>query len=146
MTPLPSPPALRRTWRVEGQVQGVGFRPFVYRLALVHGLAGTVRNDPAGVTIEAEGPRERLDAFAASLVDEAPALASVDRVIPVSEEAARGETSFSIAESDRSPARRGRVTVDAATCDDCLREILDPGDRRYRHALVNCTNCGPRYG
>ena len=148
MTPPVGPPApaVRRTWRVQGQVQGVGFRPFVYRLARRLGLTGSVRNDPAGVTIEAQGTSDTLDAFAVGIVDEAPALASVDRLTLLAEGGVREEEStFSIVASDHAPAERGRVTVDAATCDDCVREILDPTDRRYRHALANCTSCGPRY-
>lgn len=136
-----------RTWRVTGQVQGVGFRPFVYRLARDLELGGSVRNDPTGVTIVARGPARRLDEFAARLSTDAPALASVDDVqcLEEHEESRDGERAFSIVPSDHAPAMRGRITVDSATCPDCLREMSDPENRRYGHALINCTNCGPRY-
>ncbi|MHC4413680.1 MAG: carbamoyltransferase HypF [Planctomycetota bacterium] len=137
---------LKRTWRVTGQVQGVGFRPFVYRLANELELAGTVRNDPSGVTIEAEGPPGRLNEFQRRVRTDAPALARVDNVRSVCEERGSGAgLAFEIIESDHRPARRGRVTVDSAVCADCLGEMLDPADRRHRHALINCTNCGPRF-
>ncbi|MFG0252938.1 MAG: carbamoyltransferase HypF, partial [Phycisphaerales bacterium JB038] len=131
-----------------GQVQGVGFRPFIYRLATEMGLSGTVRNDPTGVTVEAAGPAETLEAFAARIRSDAPALAHVAKVTQQQDTAAEGNTfedRFLIIESDHDPAERGRVTVDSAVCPDCLREMFDPADRRHRHALINCTNCGPRY-
>jgi hydrogenase maturation protein HypF len=138
----------RRDWRVTGQVQGVGFRPFIYRLATELGLSGTVCNDPRGVTIEALGPAERLDDFAQRIVADAPALAHVAKVAcrwdeEIDSDELTGD--FVIIASDSEPAERGRVTVDSAVCPDCLRELLDERDRRYRHALINCTNCGPRY-
>jgi len=137
---------LKRTWRITGQVQGVGFRPFVYRLATELGLSGSVRNDPAGVLIEAWGPGPRLDELEHRVRREAPALAQVIAVQRLAEEVAEtGESGFRIVASDREPAERGRVTVDSAVCADCLRELFDESDRRHRHALINCTNCGPRY-
>ncbi len=134
-----------RRWRISGQVQGVGFRPFIYRIAVECGLAGTVRNDPSGVTIEAWGTPGRLDRFAEKLVNEPPPLARIDdcRSHPIDGICAHDV--FRIVESDHTPAERGRVTVDSAVCDDCLREMRDPTDRRSGHALINCTNCGPRY-
>ena len=148
MTTLESQPAavLRRVIRVTGQVQGVGFRPFIYRLARELGLSGTVRNDPSGVTIDTWGKVEILDSFAARIRSDAPALAGVE-VVKVQEEtsAPADNQPFRIIASDHDPSRRGRITVDSAVCPDCLREMFDPGDRRFRHPLINCTNCGPRY-
>jgi hydrogenase maturation protein HypF len=129
--------------RVTGVVQGVGFRPFVHRLAGELSLTGHVRNDARGVEIEVEGPPERLDLFLARLPAEAPPLASVESVT-TDELAASGDATFVIADTVAGPADTP-VTADAATCDDCLRELFDPGDRRYRYPFVNCTNCGPRF-
>jgi hydrogenase maturation protein HypF len=138
----------RRGVLVNGVVQGVGYRPFVYRLALEEGLAGFVGNDTGGVTIEIEGPGERVEAFLVRLRSEAPPLARIDSVA-VSEltplGVLGGEAGFRIAAS----AVRGRastgIPADAATCPDCLRELFDPADRRYRYPFLNCTNCGPRF-
>jgi hydrogenase maturation protein HypF len=131
--------------RISGTVQGVGFRPFVFRLAGDLALAGWVRNDERGVETEVEGEREALSAFLARLSREAPPLASVESVTaepcpPL------GERSFRIASSTRE--RRevdAPVAADAATCPECLSELLDPRDRRFRYPFVNCTNCGPRF-
>jgi hydrogenase maturation protein HypF len=127
-----------------GVVQGVGFRPFVYRLALEEGLAGFIGNDTDGVTIEVEGPGNRVDAFLARLRLETPPLARIDS-IAVRELVATGEPGFRIVSSQV----LGRVTTgipaDAATCPDCLRELLTNSDRRYRYPFLNCTNCGPRF-
>ncbi len=140
------PPNLRRTWRIRGQVQGVGFRPFVYREAMELMLEGSVRNDPSGVTLVAQGPADFLDELIRRIREEAPALARVDDVTCIEEGAPEpDEGVFRIIASDHAPAERGRVTVDAAVCEDCLREMRDEGDRRFGHALINCTNCGPRY-
>jgi len=133
----------RRRFRVRGVVQGVGFRPFVYGLAGRHGLGGFVLNDGDGVTVEAEGDAAALDAFAASLRTEAPPLARVEAVtaesVPVLDEGG-----FSIAPSLPSPGAAA-VPPDVATCDDCLRELFDPADRRYHYPFLNCTQCGPRF-
>ena len=129
---------------VRGVVQGVGFRPFVYRLAGEEGLAGRIGNDTDGVAIAIEGPQERIEAFLRRLRAEAPPLARIDAVA-VTEAAPKGEQGFRIVAS----AVRGQVSTgipaDAATCADCLRELLDPNDRRYRYPFLNCTNCGPRF-
>ncbi len=132
----------RRRLDVEGVVQGVGFRPFVFGLARRHNLGGFVLNTGGGVTIEAEGTEWELDAFATGLVTEAPPLASVRSVVaePL---APRGEREFAIAES-RGRGGTAAIPPDAATCADCLRELFDPADRRHRHAFISCTNCGPR--
>jgi hydrogenase maturation protein HypF len=135
---------IRTRARVEGTVQGVGFRPFVYRLAAELMLSGWVLNDERGVLLEVEGPAEAVDVFIRRLPAEAPALADVERVLP---EARRpeGGAGFRIVESERSGAPDALVSPDTATCDDCLRELFDPADRRYRYPFINCTNCGPRF-
>ncbi|MEO3809258.1 carbamoyltransferase HypF [Sphaerisporangium sp. B11E5] len=130
--------------RVEGAVQGVGFRPFVYGLATGLGLAGVVGNDADGVFVEAEGPRERVAEFLVALRRDAPTLARVERV-GVVEGAPRGARGFAIVRSDASGPRRALVSPDTATCGDCLRELADPGNRRFGYPFVNCTNCGPRF-
>jgi hydrogenase maturation protein HypF len=130
--------------RVGGTVQGVGFRPFVYRLAGELELAGWVRNDERGVQIEVEGEREAVDAFLARLSSQAPPLARVERV-SAEPLAPRGEHGFVISPSSRSRDADTPVAADAATCSACLAELLDPGDRRFRYPFVNCTNCGPRF-
>ena len=133
----------RRRFRVTGTVQGVGFRPFVYGLARRHSLGGYVLNDGGGVVIEAEGEAAALDSFAAALAEEAPSLAHVDtvattRVPPL------GERRFTIAAS-AATGGSALVPADVATCDDCLRELFDPSDRRFRYPFINCTQCGPRF-
>ncbi|WP_433425500.1 carbamoyltransferase HypF [Microtetraspora malaysiensis] len=132
--------------RVEGIVQGVGFRPYVHALARRLALSGWVGNDGRGVFIEAEGAAEDVARFQRELPGQAPPLAVIDRIsvtaIPVlGERCARG---FGIVPS-RDGGRRTLVSPDVATCADCLAELFDPSCRRYRHPFVNCTNCGPRY-
>jgi hydrogenase maturation protein HypF len=134
----------RREVVVRGVVQGVGFRPFIYRLAVEEGLTGFVGNDTGGVTIEIEGTEERLDAFLARLRSEQPPLARIDS-LSVRELNATGETGFRIVVSDRLGRVSTGIPADAATCPDCLRELLDPQDRRYHYPFLNCTNCGPRF-
>ena len=124
-------------------MQGVGFRPFVYGLARLHGLAGFVLNDGEGVLIEVEGLDEHLTAFAAALRDEAPSLSRVDG-IAIEPRPPLGETAFLILASEPS-GRSALIPADVATCEDCLREVFDPADRRYRYPFVNCTQCGPRF-
>ena len=139
-------PALRvrRQLQVCGIVQGVGFRPFVYRLAIRFGLAGWVLNNPAGVTIQVEGSPESIDAFEQALRGEKPPLASIESIESV-DLAPLGEQSFAIRESASGEPSSTFVPPDVATCADCLRELFDPADRRYRYPFINCTNCGPRY-
>ena len=134
----------RREIFIRGIVQGVGFRPFVYALARRHGLTGLVRNDAEGVRIEVEGLPEELYHFLREIEEEAPPLAVVEAVSwrPL---AARGELDFRIEESREGDRRRALVSPDVATCEDCLAEIYDPADRRYRYPFTNCTNCGPRF-
>ncbi len=144
MSRLADAEVVRRRLLVRGVVQGVGFRPFVYRLAHDLELAGWVRNDAAGVTIEVQGDPARIARLARRVRDEAPALARVDDVtehecLPV--DAGEG---FAILDSAGGRAATA-IGADSAICADCLSELLDPADRRYRYAFVNCTHCGPRY-
>ena len=129
---------------VTGVVQGVGFRPFVHRLATESGLDGFVGNDSTRVFIEVTGPRERIDEFARRLVAEAPPLATVESVTRTAS-AATEERGFRIVESRCVAGARTLIAPDTAVCDDCVTEMNDPGDRRFGHAFITCTNCGPRF-
>ncbi|MDR3741264.1 MAG: carbamoyltransferase HypF [Terracidiphilus sp.] len=135
---------IRRAVLVQGVVQGVGFRPFVYRLATEEQLAGSIGNDTDGVTIELEGPPARIDAFLVRLRQELPPLARIDGVV-VRDIPVVGEKEFRIVSSQVKGQVSTGIPADAATCPDCLRELLDPSDRRYRYPFLNCTNCGPRF-
>jgi len=137
-------PGEGRRIAVTGTVQGVGFRPFVYRVAREIGIAGRVRNDAAGVTIEAFGSPAALDAFVARLRADRPAAAVVASltVAPIPAEVVAG---FEIVASAPSPERRTSIPPDLATCGACLAEIRDPADRRHRYPFTNCTSCGPRF-
>ena len=135
---------VRRGAAVRGVVQGVGFRPFVFRLAQEEGLAGFIGNDTDGVTIEVEGAAARVEAFLARLREEAPPLARIDSVV-VAELEAKGDSGFRIVASEVLGRVHTGIPADAATCVDCQSELLDPEDRRYRYPFLNCTNCGPRY-
>ncbi|HSO99474.1 MAG TPA: acylphosphatase, partial [Solirubrobacteraceae bacterium] len=130
--------------RVTGTVQGVGFRPYVFRLANALGLAGFVLNDSHGVLIEVEGDASQVNEFRHWLAAEAPPLAVVESVraaaVPV-----RGGRRFEILPSPPGGRPDAAVSADTATCTDCLRELADPADRRYRYPFINCTNCGPRF-
>ena len=129
---------------VRGVVQGVGFRPFVYRIAAEEKLAGFIGNDTDGVTIEIEGSPTSVDSFLARLHSEAPPLSRIDS-ITVREAQPTGETGFRIVASEVLGNVSTGIPADAATCLDCLRELLSPADRRFRYPFLNCTNCGPRY-
>jgi hydrogenase maturation protein HypF len=129
--------------RVEGVVQGVGFRPFVHRLATELGLDGFVHNDERGVVIEVEGDGAAVAAALARLPAEAPPLASVERIVTEAVPVGR-VPGFAIAASSAG-APDALVSPDVAVCADCLRELFDPADRRFRYPFINCTNCGPRY-
>lgn len=134
---------IRAAVQIEGVVQGVGFRPFVYECAVRHGLAGWVRNDGRGVQIEVEGERARLVSFLSSLASPPP-LARVIRQ-QVSYLPPVGYKGFEIRASTSGDGRLTLVSPDIATCEDCLRELFDPQDRRFRYPFINCTNCGPRF-
>ncbi|HEX9621733.1 MAG TPA: carbamoyltransferase HypF [Polyangiaceae bacterium] len=137
-------PCKRLEVKVEGIVQGVGFRPFVHGLANRYGLGGSVRNDADGVKIEVEGAVDDLDRFIALLRTEAPPLAVIVN-LEVRELERRKEGAFSIDASRSGTARSTPISPDVATCDECLREMLDPSERRFLYPFINCTNCGPRY-
>ena len=134
----------RRHITVAGIVQGVGFRPFVYGLAMKNGLAGFVLNDTTGVTIELEGEPPALENFIAHLRDQPPPLARIEnvdcRIIPP-----KGELAFNIVASQGQHEKSVLISPDTRTCDDCLDELFDVADRRYRYPFINCTNCGPRF-
>jgi len=135
--------ALRRI-NVHGVVQGVGFRPFVYRLAHEHALTGWVLNHSGGVSIEVEGPLAVLDAFLRDLQAKAPPLACIEG-ISAADYPPNGYATFEIRESRAEEGRYQLISPDIATCLDCQRELFDPTDRRYRYPFTNCTNCGPRF-
>ncbi|MEU0518208.1 carbamoyltransferase HypF [Streptosporangium sp. NPDC006007] len=152
-TPAESPTRVRI--QVEGIVQGVGFRPHVHSLARRLALSGWVGNDGRGVFIEAEGTAADVARFQKDLRGHAPPLAVIDRIISTAIPA-RGEIGFHIADSvtedvtgvtgvKEGSGRAALVSPDVATCADCLAELFDPADRRYRHPFVNCTGCGPRF-
>ena len=134
---------------VTGIVQGVGMRPFVYREAMAHGICGWVLNAGDGVHIEAHALSESLDEFVDALSEHAPAASRVEHVevvdlAPGNWDAANDQ-GFRIVASQDQTAHTTLVSPDIATCDDCLRELFDPADRRYHYPFINCTNCGPRF-
>lgn len=134
---------------VTGIVQGVGMRPFVYREAMAHGICGWVLNAGDGVHIEAHAPSESLDKFVAALSVHAPAASRVEHVEVVDlapgDWNAANEQGFRIVASQDQTAHTTLISPDIATCDDCLRELFDPADRRFHYPFINCTNCGPRF-
>ena len=134
---------------VTGIVQGVGMRPFVYREAMAHGICGWVLNAGDGVHIEAHASVEALDGFVAALSEHAPAAARVEHVelmdLAPGDWDAASEQGFRIVASQDQTAHTTLVSPDIATCDDCLRELFDPADRRFHYPFINCTNCGPRF-
>ena len=138
----------RQQITIRGCVQGVGCRPFIYRIAVANGLSGTVRNDTRGVTLEVQGSRAVLDAFTAKLKD--PSLPGYPPRMEVAEcnvkeiAVVENDAVFQIIESDDSGQPVSQVTPDCATCSTCLNEIRDADDFRYRYPLINCTHCGPR--
>jgi hydrogenase maturation protein HypF len=136
--------AVRVRARVEGTVQGVGFRPYVYRLSHELGLVGWVLNDSQGVLLEVEGGAGPVNEFFTRLEAEAPPLALVERVVREARHP-EGDREFTIRASPAGGRASAPVTPDTATCTDCLRELFDPDDRRYRYPFINCTNCGPRF-
>ncbi len=135
---------MRTAVRVEGIVQGVGFRPFVYSLASRLGLGGFVGNDVDGVFAEVEGDPAAVREFLRALIRDAPPLARVERVTAAPLGPA-GTASFQIVASEPAGRRRALIAADTATCADCLRELADPSDPRFRYPFINCTNCGPRF-
>jgi hydrogenase maturation factor HypF (carbamoyltransferase family) len=139
-----SEPVIARRLLVGGRVQGVGFRPFIYRLAHRHGLSGWVRNLAGQVEILAQGSPDALRRFADGVLDEAPPLARPELLVSA-EEQATAPAGFAILPSDASQPPAIHVPPDQFTCDDCLSELADPSDRRHGYPFINCTQCGPRY-
>ncbi len=136
----------RRRLIISGQVQGVGFRPFVYREAVARGLSGYVGNTPDGVIIEVQGPAAALDGLEDALRHNPPPLARIVTLETVAVPLLADEAAFSIRHSDAGGhGHKVLISPDVATCDDCLRELFDPHDRRYLYPFINCTSCGPRY-
>ncbi|HOC31452.1 MAG TPA: acylphosphatase, partial [Armatimonadota bacterium] len=135
---------IRTRLSVRGAVQGVGFRPFVYRLATDMGLSGSVINTPRGVVIDIEGPPVRVLSFPERLRSELPAVA---RITDLESETLEplGCNGFRIEHSEVEGVRTAQLLPDMATCPDCLAEVFDPSDRRYRYPFTNCTHCGPRF-
>ncbi len=131
--------------KIHGIVQGVGFRPFMHRLVREHGLAGNIRNTSSGVELELEGERAALEAFVRELPDRAPKLALIEQIEAEYGLPPKGLEGFTILRSHAEEKRNTLVSPDIGICEDCRRELLDPGDRRYRYPFINCTNCGPRF-
>ncbi|AXE36216.1 carbamoyltransferase HypF [Chromobacterium phragmitis] len=134
----------REQLTVRGIVQGVGFRPFAYRLADELALSGWIRNDGDGVTLELQGGRAQLDGFASRLLAEKPPLARIDQVLRQPRPEREEDAGFAILDS-AAGGNRAAIGADSCVCDACLAELFDPADRRYRYPFINCTDCGPRY-
>jgi len=130
--------------RVRGVVQGVGFRPFVYRLAQAHALAGWVLNGEEGVEIHVEGSANRLSTFLDQLRTQAPPAANIAE-IEVTATTCGAFSAFTIRESQREHTPSVRISPDLSVCEDCLKELADPANPRFGYPYINCTNCGPRY-
>jgi hydrogenase maturation protein HypF len=135
---------VRKGIDVAGIVQGVGFRPYVYRLANECGLTGLIANTPAGVSIEVQGDAEAVERFLERLPKEIPPLAKITGIAPRDAELQQ-ETAFQIKASSLRAAAKALISPDVSVCEDCLRELLNPRDRRFRYPFINCTNCGPRF-
>lgn len=135
---------VRKAIDVTGIVQGVGFRPFVYRLAHECNLTGFIANTPAGVTIEVQGENDPLERFLARLQSEAPPLAKITSLRPREIEV-QTDAAFRIVSSRLDTPPKALISPDVAVCADCLREMMNPRDRRFRYPFINCTNCGPRF-
>ncbi len=135
---------MRKAIEIAGIVQGVGFRPFIYRLAAETNLTGFITNTEAGVSIEVEGSQGAVEAFLARLPREVPPLARITNMV-VADRPPHEDVDFRILPSRAGEERRVLISPDVAICDDCLRELLNPSDRRFRYPFINCTNCGPRY-
>ena len=133
-----------RFLRVRGVVQGVGFRPFVFRLAQSHGITGWVLNGDDGVEVHAEGEEEALDAFVRDLQAMPPPAARITS-LDVTAVQTTGADCFEIHDSEAEDRPTVRISPDLAVCEACLRELFDPSDRRYGYPYVNCTDCGPRF-
>jgi len=135
---------VRKAIAVAGIVQGVGFRPFIYRLATENNLTGFITNTAAGVSIEVEGGADAVDVFLSRLPKEVPPLARITSMV-VADRPPSGDANFRILPSRAGDERTVLISPDVAICDDCLAELFDPSDRRFQYPFINCTNCGPRY-
>ncbi|MCL4266704.1 MAG: carbamoyltransferase HypF [Anaerolineae bacterium] len=144
LSPLPTASLVRWRLTVTGVVQGVGFRPFVYGLARRHGLTGFVGNDSGGVFIEVEGTATAVTHFHHGLTHQPPPLAHIDQVT-VQPLPPHSDCDFVIVHSQAQTAANTLISPDICLCDDCLHELFDPANRRYRYPFINCTNCGPRF-
>jgi len=144
MTVAAKPAVQRLRITLRGAVQGVGFRPFVYRLATEMSLSGWVLNSSAGLVVEVEGSSDQLSRFEQRLEHERPK-ASVVTAHESAWVAVEGSTRFEIHESDTDAGKSVNVLPDLATCTDCREELFDPANRRFEYPFTNCTNCGPRY-
>ena len=131
--------------KIRGIVQGVGFRPFVHKLVRRCGLSGYIKNTSSGVALELEGERPALERFVALLPEQAPVLAVIESMEASYSPELRGYEGFEIRQSQREEFRNTLISPDIGICEDCLRELRDPRDRRYRYPFINCTNCGPRF-
>lgn len=131
--------------KIRGIVQGVGFRPFIHKFAGGLGLKGFIKNTSSGVELELEGEREKLELFVRELPDKAPRLALIESVEAKYSPELVGYKSFEIRESRREESMNTLISPDICVCGDCLRELRDRGDRRYKYPFINCTNCGPRF-
>lgn len=135
----------RIKYKIEGVVQGVGFRPFIYRIAKRYGLTGFVYNHSDGVDIELQGNSDMIAEFEKALRSENPPLSSIDNITCKEMSVLEDDTVFSIIESRSKDKSSTLIPPDIATCDDCVRELFDPKDKRYMYPFINCMNCGPRY-
>jgi hydrogenase maturation protein HypF len=136
---------LRHRFIVTGQVQGVGFRPFVYRIAVANEVTGTVNNSSQGVIIEVQGTAGQVEGFGFDLTDKLPPLARIVSLDSEPLEPVDGEPGFTILKSTGGAGHSVLISADVATCPDCMADIATPGNRRHRYPFTNCTNCGPRY-
>ena len=135
----------RLSLKIRGIVQGVGFRPFIHKLVGSYGLRGYIKNTSSGVELELEGERSELERFVRDVPEKAPKLAVIESVEPEYSAELVGFTGFEIRQSKREASRNTLISPDICICDDCLRELFTPTDRRYRYPFINCTNCGPRF-
>ena len=135
----------RLSLKIRGIVQGVGFRPFIHKLVGSYGLQGYIKNTSSGVELELEGERVELERFVRDVPEKAPKLAVIESVEPEYSAELVGFTGFEIRESKREASRNTLISPDICICDDCLRELFTPTDRRCRYPFINCTNCGPRF-
>ena len=129
---------------IRGIVQGVGFRPFVYHMAVDHGIAGWILNDTQGVTIHAEGAPEQVDAFIESVREKAPSAAQIESLEAIDADVV-GLSCFQIRSSSDQAVTTAKISPDLPICDACLKELFQSGGRRYLYPYINCTACGPRY-